>query len=288
MRCSTPICLKDKAGNIVYVPCGQCMPCRLNLARAWTDRICMEAMCHEHNCFITLTYDDEHLPNPPSLNVRDVQLFLKRFRKAYNSKVRYYLCGEYGEIGMRPHYHAVLFGVDYLNSIFKNLQKCKSGYSCDLCSWDKGFVNINDFNEKAARYVAGYVTKKLRGKRAVEYTDAGLIAPFALKSLKPGLGFDYFKAHLDTYKQYGYLLLNGHKLKACRYFAHKFGVDTLMDKIPDEYKYAGGFADWQNELSADFNEYVKKSAGSEYRVDVLRQHLDDLLIRRMEKKGEKL
>lgn len=288
MRCITPILVEDKFGNAVYVPCGQCMPCRLNLARAWTDRICMESMCHSHNTFITLTYDDDHLPSPPSLNVRDAQLFLKRFRKSYNAKVRYYLCGEYGEIGMRPHYHAVLFGVDFCNPIFKDLQKCKSGYSCILSAWQKGFVNVNDFNEKAARYVAGYVTKKLRGKRASEYADAGLVAPFALKSLKPGLGYEYFKAHLDAYKHDGYLLLNGHKLRACRYFAKKFHVDTLLQKIPEQYKHAGGFMEWQTELSRDFDEYVKKSTGSEYRRDVLRQHLDDLLIRRMEKKGEKL
>lgn len=79
------------------LPCGQCVGCRLERSRQWAVRILHEAKIHKHNCFLTLTYDDEHLPrkywtgqhHPKTgekiysgdLALRDVQLFLKKLRK---------------------------------------------------------------------------------------------------------------------------------------------------------------------------------------------------------------
>lgn len=54
----------------VFLPCGGCIGCRLERAQAWAVRCVHEAQMHEANCFITLTYDDEHLPAGGTLRHR--------------------------------------------------------------------------------------------------------------------------------------------------------------------------------------------------------------------------
>lgn len=71
-----------------------------------------EASTHDHNCFLTLTYDDANLPRHGQLLKRDLQLFFKRLRKL-TGPFRYVACGEYGDLRRRPHFHVALFGVDF-------------------------------------------------------------------------------------------------------------------------------------------------------------------------------
>jgi hypothetical protein len=97
----------------IKVACGQCIGCRLERSRQWAIRCVHEASLHEHNSFITLTYNDENLPADGSLDVRHWQLFMKRLRKRHGSGIRYFHCGEYGSKHRRPHYHACLFGLDF-------------------------------------------------------------------------------------------------------------------------------------------------------------------------------
>ena len=87
----------------LYVPCGQCVGCRLERSRQWAIRCVHEAQMHRSNCFITLTYSPDFLPDPPSLNLRDFQLFMKRLRKRFGDGIRFFHCGEYGEQCGRPH-----------------------------------------------------------------------------------------------------------------------------------------------------------------------------------------
>ena len=44
------------------VPCGHCAACESSRKSDLQLRIQMEIEKHKHNWFITLTYDDEHLP----------------------------------------------------------------------------------------------------------------------------------------------------------------------------------------------------------------------------------
>ena len=110
--------------DFIEIPCGKCIGCRLDYSRDWANRMMLEASYHEQNYFITLTYDDLHVPKSyypcpetgealPSLTLskRDVQLFLKRLRKLTGQQFRYYLCGEYGSTTHRPHYHLIVFGL---------------------------------------------------------------------------------------------------------------------------------------------------------------------------------
>lgn len=88
----------ERGAEPITIPCGKCIGCRLAHSRAWAVRCVHESTLHEHNCFLTLTFDDDHLPSDHSVHVRDVQLFLKRLRKSLGDvKVRFFACGEYGE-----------------------------------------------------------------------------------------------------------------------------------------------------------------------------------------------
>jgi hypothetical protein len=141
-------------------------------------------MCHNDNSFLTLTYDDDHLPDKGNLVPADTQKWLKRFRKAIApKKVRYFLVGEYGEKSGRPHYHASLFGVgpEYLPVVQQ--------------TWSKGFCSLYEFNETTAQYVAGYIIKKLTRKGDPKLN--GKHPEFARMSNRPGIGADAMQIIAD-------------------------------------------------------------------------------------------
>lgn len=166
--------------------CMQCELCRRYRAKVWAHRIMLEATQHENNAFVTLTYDDEHLPADGSVNPETTQLWLKRFRKAVSPlRIRYYLVGEYGEKTMRPHYHAVIFGYPTCSRGQTDLKRKNCCTSCDTVkrTWQQGAVQVARVEPASASYVAGYVQSKIR-RRAL-----GTRAPeFQRCSTRPGLG----------------------------------------------------------------------------------------------------
>lgn len=135
--------------------CGQCVPCRITKARVWQHRMLLEQALHPDSCFLTLTYDDDHLPRNDDgtgiLVKQEVVDFLKRLRYYLDGrKIRYFVVGEYGEdIGKRPHYHMALFNVSYFE---------KTPISR---AWKEGFFYLGDLNKATARYMTGYVMKNL-------------------------------------------------------------------------------------------------------------------------------
>lgn len=168
------MCLKPFRQGVAEYGCGQCMPCRISRRRIWTTRILMEMQNYavDECLFVTLTYDDEHLPSSGSLQPRDLQLYLKRLRKSVAPKrVRYYAVGEYGERSRRPHYHIILFGVRAVAAVRE--------------SWEEGYVHVGSVTEQSAGYVTGYVTNKLSDKRLLA---EGHVPEFARMSLTPGIG----------------------------------------------------------------------------------------------------
>ncbi len=94
----------DKYDIDMLAPCGLCEDCRLVRAKDWVVRNYFEMQSHSQVLFVTLTYDNEHVPE--WLHRRDVQLWLKRLRKQTEQFIRTYYIGEYGTKFGRPHYHA--------------------------------------------------------------------------------------------------------------------------------------------------------------------------------------
>lgn len=156
------LCKKPYMINNMPCPCGRCMPCRINHKRLWTHRLMLESLKHAHQSFVTLTYDNEHLPADGSLNPEHTRLWLMRLRSAlleYSARnkippirIRYYLVGEYGDETHRPHYHLALFGI---GSEFEEII---------ASTWGKGHVMCAEFNLHTAQYICGYVTKKMTSK----------------------------------------------------------------------------------------------------------------------------
>ena len=163
---------------------------------------------HKESVFLTLTYNDYYVPSHGGLSIPELQNFFKRVRKkleCQNRKIKYFACGEYGEENMRPHYHAIVFGLG-LNEYDKQLVRNQWPY----CDWDNHSINKNSFGlaePDSIRYVAQYIDKKYTGDMEIEmYLEQGLQPVFRLMS--QGIGERY--AH-DNQKQMNDLLYISHQ-----------------------------------------------------------------------------
>lgn len=154
-----------------------------------------EAKCHTSNSFVTLTYDDGHLPEDGSLDRRHFRYFMDRLRKHVGySKVRYFHCGEYGDRSGRPHYHALLFGYRPADARRAAGGSDKPYWrSVELEElWGLGRVLGGEVEFESAAYVARYVTKKVTGPRAKEHYG-GREPEYATMSRRPGIGKVWFE-----------------------------------------------------------------------------------------------
>lgn len=208
--------------EFIDIPCGKCLGCRLDYSRQWADRCLMELEEHESAYFLTLTYDDDHLPfgecydaddvlmpftyvdeetgecgRLPTLRKRDVQLFHKRLRERLGQKIRYFTAGEYGDNTGRPHYHSIEFGLEIPDLKVYSIKDGYNLYESALLDeiWGLGKVIIGDCTWETCAYTARYVMKKWNGKLK-EWYDVHNVSPeFILMSRRPGLGRAYYEKH---------------------------------------------------------------------------------------------
>jgi hypothetical protein len=223
------------------IPCGQCRGCRLERSRQWAVRCVHEASLHEDNCFITLTYNNENLPEDGSLNKKHFQDFMKRLRKKYkNKKIRYYHCGEYGDKNFRPHYHAIIFGLDFDDQKLFKIINGEKLYTSEKLEklWPFGFSTIGSVTFESAAYVARYVMKKVNGKNAKNHyervnNDTGeiynLVPEYNTMSRRPGIAARWF----DKYKDDVYPSDNIH-LREKTFRPPKFYDRMYEHLMPDE------------------------------------------------------
>lgn len=212
------------------IPCGQCIGCRLERSRQWAIRCMHEAASHEKNCFITLTYRDEELPvteqGVPSLNKRDFVLFMKRLRKQYGKrKIRFFHCGEYGELLLRPHHHAAIFGVDFgddktLWSMRGNTPLYRSQRLETL--WPHGHSTIGELTWESAAYIARYITKKITGQSANSHYG-GIQPEYITMSRVPGIGKKWFdRYYRDLYRTDRCVVRSQIICKPAKYYDKKY------------------------------------------------------------------
>ena len=177
----------DKYPQGIEVPCGQCMNCRVKKRDEWSLRIMHESLYWDSCIFLTLTYDDEHLPKNGSLLPNDLTKFFKRLRKSIgNRKIKYFACGDYGK-KERPHYHIIMFGMDFLNPDDIDIIK-----SCwNLCDWNMlGRLPFGNVTPQSIRYVCRYIESKVLGKESYYAYDLHNILPtYAVMS--KGIGKNY-------------------------------------------------------------------------------------------------
>lgn len=226
-----------------FVPCGSCIGCALEHSKQWSMRMQLEALTSINSYFLTLTYDDEHLPKNYQLVKDDLQSFIKKLKRYFLDNfdyklIRYYACGEYGSNTGRPHYHLVVYNcpitVDDFKLFFNKkldnhehvIQRSLDGtylFHIDWLDklWAKGFVSVGSATPQSMAYVARYVNKKkLLTKVEKEALKAKKIqTEFNLMSLKPGIGAAYYLEHYDEIlKNDCSIFLNGRSYSVDRYF----------------------------------------------------------------------
>jgi len=216
---------REATGPPFDLPCGQCIGCRIERSRQWATRCVHEAQSHEVNCFVTLTYDRENLPGDLGLDVRHWQLFAKRLRKKCGP-FRFFHCGEYGDENLRPHYHALLFGLDFGADrvLWKEDSEKRKTYLSPLLSerWSYGFTTVADLTWQSAAYVARYVVKKATGPLASEVysrlnPETGEVwevkPPYTTMSRRPGIGSDWFSKYKGDVFPGDFVVHDGRKFR---------------------------------------------------------------------------
>lgn len=201
----------------VSLPCGQCIGCRLDRARSWAIRLHLEATQHDDACFVTLTYDEEHIPDGDSLIPQHLSDFMRKLRKSISpTRVRFYGVGEYGGQFDRPHYHIVLYGYNFPD---RRSYIDRGDYTIDnslLLStiWKKGHATVQNFALECAAYVSKYAVKKITGSDAARHyeivdNETGEIyirePEFARMSRRPGIGSDWLKKYYSDLYPKGYV-----------------------------------------------------------------------------------
>lgn len=226
-------------------PCGRCFGCRMDRVRSWSVRCQHEASCWDFNSFLTLTYDEAHVPWHGGLVADDVQRWLKRLRKVLSGvqegpdgrkPLRFFLVGEYGERTSRPHYHALLFNC----RLSEDRRVGKRTFESDVISetWDKGGHQVGSVTPASASYVAGYAMKKVYGSAerqsdwysAVDVETGEVVErerEFCRMSLKPGIGSMWYdKFHSDL--RQGFVVRDGQKFSVPRYYRRKLQLDAPL------------------------------------------------------------
>lgn len=230
--------------------CGRCLPCRINKARIWTNRLLLESMCHDENCFLTVTYNDDNYPG--ELDKKEVQRYVKRIRRRiYPKGIRFFAVGEYGEDTKRAHYHFALFGVSehdvkILSDAWQfgsvRVRKAYRGYDGERFriiregERFRGNIEVGELNKDSARYMTGYLMKpNKRDGKEMSWT---------LQSRKPGIGGKFIDKQIEMVKEKkldinnDVWLLNGKMFVLGRYLAGRLkeGLNVPNDKWKDYYE----------------------------------------------------
>ena len=210
----------------IKAPCGQCIGCRLEKSRQWAMRCVSELQMHAQACFLTLTYNNENLPEDGSVSKKFFKDWLKKFRESIRRRtgdcIRFFACGEYGSKFQRPHYHVIIFGF-----CPNDLQIHKTTRNGDVLyvsewlkeKWPYGFHTVGKVTFESCAYVARYCTKKYMGKHPEKHY--GTLEPeFVHMSRRNGIGYEWFKKfHKDVFPN-DVFIFKGKTLRPPTYFDH--------------------------------------------------------------------
>ncbi len=272
----------DICDRLQTIPCGQCLECRIKASKELAQRALAETTLHKSNYFITLTYDNEHIGHcygetvsrttgeygfHPNLVKRDFQLFAKNLRQYNaelgNSELVIFYCGEYGPEHGRPHFHAIVYGLELPDlKLFKN-ENGVSYFTSDIVSnaWrdfehegkdarPRGFSLVCDVNWSTCAYVARYVTKKMIGNSENDYQS--LCKDFNVEPQqrefhqgpkRPGLGKNWLLENMDDVYEHDKVVLPGGKLlQPCSYFDKLYDIDNHDEllQIKETRRYKNG------------------------------------------------
>lgn len=240
------------------VRCGQCLSCRLNKAQDWSNRVWLEAHTSPNKYFLTLTYDDDHIPYHlesensgecvPTLCKDHVKNFWKRFRKFYGDGIRMYTAAEYGEQeGHRPHYHAIVWNMPPFDDLvhYTGFGEQTLYNSARLHRiWNNGFCTIGSVTNDSIAYTCRYILKKqneskedLFAKLSLDKTYVPRQNEFCTMSRMPGIARAYYDSYSETFRCTGSITLpfseskgGTYQVQPPRYFEYLFKKNHNFDE----------------------------------------------------------
>lgn len=279
--------------------CGRCLECKIKESKQWAQRSVAESEMHVDNWFITLTYNDEHLPpSVPTFSrhnyefgfwfpllYEDFEGFKKRLLEHMRyhfdvDGIRFLMCGEYGPKTGRPHFHVIFYGLP-LPDVQKHCDVTVGGKKYVYLTskliedkWGKGFVTIGEVNWNTSAYVARYVLKKFSNLEEYDYCKLcyengrePLPPEMRQASRRPGLGRPYFEAHKDEiYPLDKVVLPNGNVVQPCSYFDNLYDLEEpdILECLKNQ-RITNAMIAQQNEQSkfknqTEYSEYKKKKS----------------------------
>lgn len=216
--------------------CGKCIFCRKKRAMELAMRCVLHASLYQHNCFLTLTYDEKKPGYHNRFEYRDIQLFKKKLRSYvkyhHNKKIEVFNVHEYGK-NKKKHWHLIVFNHQFDDRTLYTTSGNHRLYTSKTLEalWPHGFNTIGDVSEASALYQAQYAQKDAKnGNTHNAYTS---------HSKHSGIGKPYFLRHFDQILTLGYIPFSGRKVPiprsylriAHRHYSHFFEPDNFFDTL---------------------------------------------------------
>lgn len=237
MICDTPFYVQPSNPALakIPVPCGKCPPCKLNRVNAWVFRLVQEEKYSTGAIFATMTYDVHSVPITTNgymtLSPEDFRLYMKRLRKKVKQvygrgiSVKYFVAGEYGTVGGRPHYHAIIFNVPDKRMIVD----CWSINGVSI-----GGVHLGEVTQDSIAYCMKYIDKSTWRKyhgRDDRYPE------FQRNSKELGIAYlsdhEMVQFHRSSPDHLFCSLHKGHRIALPRYYKRKiFTEDEIRNQLP--------------------------------------------------------
>lgn len=240
----------------LMLPCGKCIGCLQDKARQWAVRCVHEASLYDDNCFITLTFDNDHIDPYFNLDKKIYVDFMKRLRFRFGEGIRFFHSGEYGDQNFRPHHHALIFNFDFPD---KELFQVRNGirlYRSEELErlWPFGFSTIGNVTFESAAYVARYTLKKIgfRGDAPYRKFLQTRQIPYITMSRRPGIAHEWFQQFKSDVYPHDYVVINnGIQLRPPRYYDKLYDLEypEIMKAIKEHRKEVA--IQFEDELTPD-------------------------------------
>lgn len=227
------------------LPCSKCIGCRVDRSRSWAVRCMHEAQMHPENCFLTLTYNRDNLPDDYSVDIDAYQKFLKRLREHLSpKKIRFFGCAEYGSeegaFPLQPHYHFLIFNYRPTDLILHSKNKGKPLYKSPALTklWPYGYHTVGELNYQTAAYCARYVIKKIGGEAANthyvrQHPITGLLhqvkPEFATSSRRDGLGASWLQKYKSDIYPSGFVVVDGKQHPVPTFYTRRLAEEEQED-----------------------------------------------------------
>lgn len=227
MICKYLHSVKKKDGQIVQVPCGICLACRVNKKTFWQNRIQSDVSQLSRrgigSSFVGLSIDDDNILKIVGNEKTELQKIIKRLRQHSPIKFSHFSVFEYGDNTHRPHFHSILIGVPTELSA-PLLRK----------SWKYGFTTSEPVTSGRVRYVVDYLDYTSPQAKD-SFRSLGVTEPFNLHS--NGIGHSLFDSQLELILDTGHYLHKGKLFPVSTYWLDKLGVPISSRlSTPDSLK----------------------------------------------------